>query len=425
MKLILFALLSLTLIISCNKSKNDIEAPVIPKSFKDKIVLNNPQTTSDSVVLTWTELDTTAFRQYIVWRREDPTDVGAQVGAIYDKSITKFKDINIPYVPYVEYEIRGVLYSGNVIISNKVSYKRSEIKLVNSSPFDVIFSSQDRLLYFFDKNGDITQYSLQSQQVIKKISTAATIGYCDLGTFNGRKELYVPRNDGWIFVYDALTLDKIDQINVGLNSSCVVFNNNILFVSTSAWTNRPLKAYNRATKGLVSETGDFELTRFKKIPGSNTDLVEITINIGPVDQDYYSFGSTGNLITHLNDRYHGDYPLDHRIFEIFPSGDKYITSSSGAIYNKSMTFEASLPRGNLEFTTFDFDAVNGQIYAGTKTKTVEVYALNGYTKVRSIPTKAYPFKIFKDNTGIICVSSTAVPSYFSNTPFKVIIEEVK
>ncbi|TDH28708.1 hypothetical protein EXU57_01125 [Segetibacter sp. 3557_3] len=175
----------------------------------------------------------------------------------------------------------------------------------------------------------------------------------------------------------------------------------------------------------MSETGDFDLTRFKKIPGSNTELLEITINIGPVDQDYYSFGPTGNFITRLNDKYHGDYPLDHRIFEIFPSGNKYITHSSGAIYNKTMTFEATLPRGNLEFTTFDFDVANSHIYAGTKTKTVEVYTMDSYTKVRSIPTKAYPIKIFKDNAGVICVSSTIAPSNFSNTPFKVIIEEIK
>ncbi|TDH28709.1 hypothetical protein EXU57_01130 [Segetibacter sp. 3557_3] len=226
LKQFFLALLIVALLPSC--TKEDVTVSTTPEFFRDKIVLHDPQASADSVVLTWSKLDTAAFRQYVVWRKEDPTDAGAQIGAIYDRTINKFTDKNVPYTPYVEYEIRGVLLSGAVISSNKVIYTRSEIKLINSTPFDVIFSPQDRLLYLFDKNGDITQYSLQSSQIVKKISTGAVIGYSDLGTYNNKKELYVPRNDGWIFVYDAITLDKIDQINVGLNSTCVVFNNNTL-----------------------------------------------------------------------------------------------------------------------------------------------------------------------------------------------------
>jgi hypothetical protein len=428
LKLFLLALLSVFLLTACTKDNvQQVPGSTTPQSFKDKIVLNDLDIMQDSVVLTWTKLDTANFQMYVIWRKDDPMDIGVQIGTVFDKRTTRFTDKTVPYTPFVEYEIRGVLGSGNSIYSNKVTYTRSGIKLINTSPFDVLFSKQERLLYFFEKNGDITQYSLQTGQVVKKISTAATIGYCDFGTYNNRKELYVPRNDGWVFVYDAITLEKIDQLNVGLNSSCVVFNNNTLFVSTSTRFYRPLKVYNRATKTLLSETGDFELTRFKLIPGSNTELLEITINVGPVDQDYYTFSPAGSAISHLNDMYHGDYPLDHKIFEIFPSGNKYITSSSGTIYNKGMNFEASLPKGNLQFTTFDFDVANNHIYAGTTTRTVEVYTADNYTKVKSIPTKAYPFKLFKDGTGFICVSSTTAPSsnYYQTPTSRVLIEEIK
>jgi len=400
------------------------ENPATQNSFPNKIVLNNLQTSLDSVVLTWSVLDDPNFNSYSVIRKENPLDPGVSISyGISGSHDTRFVDKHIPYTPYLAYQIIGQLRNGQSISSNEVSYLRPEIKVVDINPFDVQFDNQNRQLYFFEKNGIISIYNLQNNQLVKSLNTGSTIGYCDFGIYNGIKELYVPRNDGWLFVYNAQTLEIIDQINVGLASSCVVFSNNMLYISSAAWTNRPIKVYNRTTKSLIAENGDFELTRFKKIPNSNTELIEITINIGPTDQDYYSFGENGNFILHQNDSYHGDYPLDASIFEFFPSGNKYITSSSGAIYNRNMAFEATLPRGNLEFTSFCFDGQQS-IFCGTTSKTVEVYSETNYTHLRSIPTKAYPYRLFKDgNNGFICLSSTTISNY--SVPTKIIIETIQ
>lgn len=417
MKTISILLILITIYTSCKKEN----APA-QNSYPDKIVLNNLQTSQDSVVLSWSVLSNPDFYSYSVIRKESSSDQGVAISNYnYDSLNTKFVDKDVPYTPYLSYQVIGYLWNGQPIKSNEMSYSRPEIKLIDIDPFDVQFDDQNRLLYFFEKGGKISIYNLQNNQIVKSINTGATIGYCDFGVHNGTKELYVPRNDGWVFIYNAQTLDVIDQVNVGLATSCVVFNNSILYVSSSAWTYRPLKVYSRATKNLIAENGDFDLTRFKRIPNSNTELIEITINIGPTDQDYYSFGANGNFILHRDDIYHGDYPLDASIFELFPSGNKYITSSSGAIYNKNMTFEAVLPRGNLQFTSFCFDGLQS-IFCGTTSKTVEVYSQANYFHLRSIPTKGYPYRIFKDGgNGFICVSNSSL----YNSSKKIFLETIQ
>jgi hypothetical protein len=206
------------------------------------------------------------------------------------------------------------LLSNNFIFSNSITYERPDLKVFNFSDIDVLPDLTNNRFYFIEKSvGKISIFNYESLEVEKSISVDAKIGYSSIGVYNNVSELYVPRSDGWVFVYNAETLEKIDQIDIGRPSSCVVNDNGNLFVSTSAWTNQPLKVFNRATKKQVSEDGDFEDTRIRIIPNTNSEIIDVTINIGPTDLDYYKFDSDGNFILRKNDRYHGDYPLDAHI----------------------------------------------------------------------------------------------------------------
>ncbi|WP_354580158.1 hypothetical protein [Hymenobacter sp. UYP22] len=389
-------------------------------------MLSEVKAAGDSVKLQWTRLDNSNFVNYSVTRRTLDDTYATSIHRQFNNSAVAFVDNTVPYTATVDYQVVAQLTNGQTVYSNIVSYQRPNIRTVAVAPFDVQFQPTGRLLYFFEQSGKILKYDLASERVLTSLATGATIGYSDFATYGGHEELYVPRNDGWVFIYDAATLTKIDQLSVGSAASCVVANNGLLFVSNSAWTNRPLKVYNRATKQLVAETGDFDRTRFKRIPNTNTELLEITLNIGPTDQNYYSFGPTGTFQGFSNDTYHGDHPLDATIFEFFPGADRYITSTYGAIYRRNMIYETTLPRGNKEFTTFGFDAGAQLIYAGTRTRSVEVYTMNGYSHSRTIPTKAYPYRLFKDpNGGFICVSSVGALGPYAPAAAGITIEYIK
>ena len=67
-------------------------------------------------------------------------------------------------------------------------------------------------IIIYSIQGNIALFNVRTRAITKQIATNCTIGYCGLGVYNGVTELYVPRDDGWVFIYDATTLQQIDQI---------------------------------------------------------------------------------------------------------------------------------------------------------------------------------------------------------------------
>lgn len=439
-KLNIFLLLIglLTLLVSCEK--NDTVHPNDDSTtYSNKIVLNNLKISGDSVKLTWSKLDTIKFAGYLIIRKEEkdiivnPADYYSSnvIARVYDPNITSYTDENVPLSPYLEYQVIGLLtsnyYSYNYVFSNSKIYERPNIKVFKFNALDVLPDLSNNRFYFIEKDGGkISILNFQNLTIEKSITTSATIGYCSIGTYNNVKELYVPRNDGWVFVYNAETLDKIDQIDIGHPSSCVINNNGKLFISTDAWTNKPLKVFSRATKQLISENGDFDETRLRIVPNSNTEIIEVTINIGPTDLDYYKFDSNGNFLFHTNDMYHGDYPLNADIFQFFPNGTKFITSSEGAIYDVNMNYINRLPKGDYLFSDYAFNSNSSQIYcACSNSKTIVSYSLPDYVKVNEYKTKAYPYKIYRKDNVLICISKTFVFDEYYNSVCNFIIEMIQ
>jgi hypothetical protein len=401
------ALLFISIIALAGCKKNDNSEPVTtPKRFSNKIVLDEPKVMGDSVKLSWSILDTSNFVHYAVKRRNGDSGLWVTVKLLNSKQLTTSIDKDIPYVPTVKYRVEGYLGTINVISSNTVEYTRPDIPFIDVVlTFDVQYNSSDKTLYFFEPDGKITIYSIEQRKILKAVNTNVRIGYADFGTYNGKKELYVPREDGWVFIYDAITLEKIDQISTGTTNLSVFFNNNNLYISTGGFHFRPLKVYSRESKSKIAEAGDSGSGRIKQVPNTNLDLLEMSLDISPVDQNYLRFNSSGSLISQSDDQYHGTYPLDANIFEFFPDGSKYITSSEGAIYSKDMTYEAKLPRGNLSYTTFVVDGTEKRIYAGCVTKGIKVYSATTYQEIKTIKTNAYPYKMFDLGDKLLCISS--------------------
>lgn len=404
----------LAIFISSCESRNDLFAE---HSYHDRIELEEIENFGDSVKLTWSKLDTISFIEYYVLRNEGKVlyDVinfhssGNVIARIIDKDITSYIDMDLLYAEQVSYRIAGVLaFNSNttptVIYSNAQELIRTDVALLNVNPIDILCDKNRDLLYFIEESGTITVYNYATNEIENSIDVQATIGYCDIKNYNFRSELYVPRNDGWVFVYDAITLEKIDQIHIGHPSVCVVANNGQLFVSTDEWTRNPLKVFDRSTKSFIDESGEYDWTRLKLVPGSNTELIEISLSVFPADLNYYSFHTNGQTLNRKNDKYHNDYPLDADIFEMFPTGNKIITAMEGAIYSKDLTYESRLLKGNLEFSTFAFTKDNKYILAGcSNNKSIEKFSISGYENEGTYETKGYPFKLFIDDK-IICIS---------------------
>ncbi|MBH8567287.1 hypothetical protein KB206_00205 [Microvirga sp. STS02] len=403
-----------------------------PDPVKDEIVLNQPVLQGDSIVLTWSKPANPDHTRYQIRRGTAPIGSFFDLTLVGDGAIpflddNRYVDNTAAYCPYLTYTVVGIrqnslgVYSSSAGGSNTVIFERPNLKTIHAEPFDVQFDAQRRLLYFFDKKGVITQYSLTTNAITKVITTAATIGYCDRTTYNGVPEIYVPRADGWVLVYNALTLDKIDEINVGANASSVVANQGLLFVSVDDPAGHPLKVYSRATKQLVSAASGRKITRLKMLPNSNTKLVGISDGYDSVqrlslnDLQYFTFSSTGLPTANTAIPFDGTQLMTPGIFEVCPTNNTIITSREGNIYNENLQFQGKLLRGTANYTSFAYDPTGRFIYAGASTisvgwkQRVDVYDAANQTLSRSITTKAYPFRLFADGTnGIVVVSSISV-----------------
>lgn len=430
---VLFLLSSIMFLISCEK--DDVSPDVDnSKTYSNRIILNDLEISGDFVKLTWSKLDTIKFTGYLIVRKNqkdliiNPNDYNSEsiISRIYDPSITSFVDKDVLSNPYLEYQVIGLL-SNNFIFSNSKTYERPDLKVFNFGDIDVLPDLANNRFYFIEKGvGKISIFNYESLKVEKSISVNAKIGYSSIGVYNNVTELYVPRSDGWVFVYNAETLEKIDQIDIGRPSSCVVNNNGYLFISTSAWTDQPLKVFNRATKKQVSEDGDFEDTRIRLIPNTNSEIIDVTINIGPTDLDYYKFDSDGNFIARKNDRYHGDYPLDANIFQFFPDGKKFITSNEGAIYDVDLNYLSRLPKGDFLFSDYAFNLNSSIIYSAcSNSKSIVSYSIPNYEKIKEYQTQGYPYKIFRKDNVLICISKTKKTDGYYNNPSGMIIEKIQ
>lgn len=423
----IFLILSACLVIySCGSSNDDItEVVVTPPVIENKINLTSSYNDSaETVSLSWTLAGDNTYMQYKIVRSDSQNGPQTELLTV---GPTQFSYTSIvPFNAYFEYQIIGIKTNGEQVKSNIVKVERPDIKLLNLKTFDAQFDKNTGKLYLLDTDGKIALYDVNSGTVTHQISTNATLGYSDIGTYNGSVELYVPRNDGWVDIYDGNDLTLKAQVNFGMPLISTVYHNGILYGSSSNSNNSVIKSASRTTNTIISQSPQlyYNTGRMKKSVGTSVKLYTITQNITPIDLDLYNFDLNGNYINHQDDIYHGDYPLNYRIFETFPDG-RVITSSSGSVYNSQMVYQNNLPSGNSKLTSFDFDS--NSIIAGNMSKAIEFYNINTYTKTQTINTKKFPYKVFSYNNKVVCVSSTTqlnVQSYdYSNVvPENVMIE---
>jgi len=430
LSLIIFTILS-----SCKKDSTNSGVNINPSS-SNKIVITNLQFSSDSVVLTWTKLTNKNFRAYYILRRNyKSTNPNSFTGSdiideIYDASVVKFADNNFPVAPYLEYEVVGLIsdsltYNYSYIYSNVMPFERSGLKTFYFNPIDVIPDIPNHLFYVIEADsGKISIVDYTARSIVKAIKTNATIGYCALGTYNGVKEIYVPRNDGWVFIYNAVTLAKIDQISSGSSCGAVLFNNGKLFVfgnSNDYYTS--MNVIDRATKSVISTISNLYYMRPKLVPGSNTKIFGVASSYSSSGDLYsFEFDASGNVLNHSEN--YVDYPSDYHSFEIFPDGQHFITSEYGAIYASDLSYVVQLPYGDYNYSGFAFSGSASKIVAGCNNyKDIITYSNPGYSELQAYQTQGYPAFIFNDNDTIISLSSTTIYNYY-NEGYNFLIEAI-
>jgi hypothetical protein len=392
---------------SCKKPANN-PVPASSLAFS----LDSLNVSGDIVILKWSKLNNDSLTGYYIAKTTDTNQTPTLT--FVDKNITQYSD-TLPLTPYVQYYIVAHASSHGLmsVNSNKKTYVRTDFNFVHIAAMDALYDRSSHYLYIYSLYGDIAIYDVATDRLIKQIATNAMLGYADLGTFNGRKELYVPRSDGWLFIYDANTLDEIDQINVGYSLTSSVYNNGLLFTfTTDPNSHDSVIVFSRPLKSQISSMAISMRTFMKLAPGTNSSFFGINESNNVF---YYRFDNSGIYLSQKSAKLNSFSPAYD--FEIFPDGTKAITAPYGVIVDSSLTYISTMSNGSLLFNSFAIDNTNQLIYASCKTKQIQAYAMSNYQAARTITTEGYPTKVFSDNGTVICVSESYYPYYYTRDQY--------
>lgn len=404
-KVLLIAIVGVICFDSCKKH-------VTNEAITEQIILYPLQVSGKVVTLKWSKGNADLIYGYKILKITD-TSINPIQSASYshvDKNVTEFTD-TLPLLPYVEYYItaeRGPSNNVTTLTSNKKSYIRKDINFMKILPKDVIFDKDSHTLILYSSIGNIIRYDIPSKQVTNQLNTQVDIGFCDIATYNGVRELYVPRSDGKLMIYNATTLEAIDQINIGKLLASVSNNNGYLFVNS---IEDSIACYNRSTKVLISKTrgGGYD-SRLKLVPGTNSEFFAAN---SANEIGYYKFANNGTYISGQSS-YLSPYIISSNPFEVSPSGEYCINSFRGNIIKKDLTTTSSLYLGPTNYiTSFAFNESNQLIYAGYNAQAIKVYSMNDFSPFKTIVTQGYPLKVFYDNGSILSVSCNQ--NYYSGT----------
>ncbi len=378
------------------------------------------------IALAWTKYAGDDFRSYEIYRSEDEnSSKETLVGMVDNVNTMAYTDSLAPFATQVFYYVRVITSTESSRNSNSIKVDNPAGAVFLFNPEDVVMHPTQNRFYAVDKgSGKLRMINADTFTEAGSVTLQGTPGYIDIGDNGFGLEVYVPSSDGWIYIYDAEKLTLKKSINTGLPTPCVVTNGSGYITASvvpSPWWEKPVRTYSRATGINISGNGDHDGDRLRYVPGQQK-IISISRSVSPIDMEYFELNAKGEILLHVDDTPHGDYPLNPDIFRISKSGDYAVTGAEGAVYltAKSMEYKGMIQRGSLTFSDFAFSDDGKTIYAATQNrKSIQIAHYPQLTRDNEILLRGTPRFVFYRAGKLYTVSMV------SEAPYKFGIEVVK
>ena len=392
--------------------QTSVDSVLVSTLYPRAVELQTPTKEDGKVFLAWTASTSSSFAQYEVYRKDPGAREGKGVllATITNASTTTTVDELPPFVAESFYSVVVTTTQGYQRSSNEQRVEEPAGPVLGFVPFDVVRHPSEPRLYALDRtNARIVVIDYERREVVQEKEMDGFLGYMDVGDNGFGTELYVPGSDGFVYVLDAASLNQVAVVNTGLSNTSVVIDGRghvYVALQPSPWWEQPVRTYSRETGLHIDGNGDFDGDRLRMLP-SKLEIISITTSVSPVDMEYFRFNEDATFAEHRDDRYHGDHPLDSRIFRIAPGGAYSITSSRGAVYTAdgNMEYLGQVQRGSLSFSDFAFDESGETIYAATGNRaSIQVASYPALTRSSEILTRGFPAFIFRDDDRLVGLS---------------------
>ncbi|WP_353722961.1 hypothetical protein [Dyadobacter sp. 676] len=389
------------------------------------VTLTSAVKKESNIALAWTKYVGDDFRSYEIYRSEAENSSNETLVATIDNINTlTMVDSLAPFSTQIFYYLRVVTKTESSRNSNSIKVDNPAGSVFLFNPEDVVMHPTLNRFYAVDKGaGKLRMINIDTFEETGSITLQGTPGFIDVGDNGFGMEVYVPSSDGWIYVYDADKLTLKKSINTGLPTPCVVTNGSgylAASVTPSPWWEQPVRTYSRATGINIGGNGGFEGDRLRFVPGQQK-IISISRSVSPIDMEYFELNAKGEILLHVDDTQHGDYPLNPNIFRISRSGDYLVTGGEGAVYltTKAMEYKGMIQRGSLMFSDFAFSDDGKTIYAATQNrKSIQIAHYPQLTRDNEILLRGTPRFVFYRRGKLYTISMV------SEAPYKFGIEVV-
>jgi len=386
------------------------------------VTLLTPLKDTGRVILNWTEYSLSDFSKYEIYRGTGscplpsgvllPIPAAELITTITEQQLTTFVDPLPPLEFEACYFVRVYNVNGNFRDSNQEMVVAPSGHIFEFVPSDFLKHPTKPFVYLIDADGRrIVKYDYERLIAVNVTETEGVTRFCAIGDLGFGVELFVPSSDGHVYALDADDFNLNEKIATGDPATAVVVDDSgIIKVSVrpSPWWDGPVRSFDRSTGMLVEEGGEFDDERLRRVPGTY-EYISLTEGISPIDMNYYKFDESGNFLEYEDDVYHGDHPLDAKIFRISDAGDYLITSQKGSVFSadSALQYMGSLDLGDNLFSDFAFNDDSSLIYASTSNlKSIQIVSYPSLTKTNEIKTKGFPEFMIKDGDKIISLSRT-------------------
>lgn len=410
--------------ISCKKD----ESTNIPPQPK-KLTLYEIKFENNIATLNWSSVPSQYFKEYEVRRyyQNSHSSKYEIVASLHLFNDTTFIDSLVPHLPFIAYEIIGKLDNQIIINSNKRKIERPSMFVYPKRPFDVTYFKDIGRVYITEYyRKEIIVVNYKTCEYINTIVDSVTLGYICVGDNGFGPELYVPKINGKLDIYDALTLKKKIEYEIpyttpspGLSTptpkiySATTANKGNIYLSVDYDWSPSLKILSRDSLKISNTLSDREGSRLIYLQGKNS-ILEVTSTISPADANIYYLDAKGLVLSKKDDRYHGTYPLDDEVLCVSADKNYFITSMSATIYSTDLKYIGQLNTWGYDFETNDESSIIYVSKRGTE-RMVECYNYPDLEYIKSIPCIGYPYNVYLEKDTIYLVSSVdGTPAIYSD-----------
>jgi hypothetical protein len=279
-------------------------------------------------------------------------------------------------------------------------------------PFHAVLHPTQDVMYAIGDSSTVYRLDLASGAVLSR-KMGGSPGYMAIGDNGAGVELYVPNEDGWIYMLDPENLATVFQASCGARVTSVDIDGagNILASVASGYDAHSTRIISRSTGTSLGGLNGYGGFRIRYNHGY-TAAIAVSMRISPVDLVHFSF--TGASLTRATpDKYHGDHPLSPAIFEISRDDYLLISGPEGAIYTADamLVYQTMLPRGDARYACFLFPASGGKLLAGVSdNRKIVVHAVPGWVASGEVATRGYPLFLFERGDRLFSLSRVALNS---------------